>query len=103
MLSGLDSVVSYFETMPFLDFQSDFVNVFGLEPTLYGTSPSKQEITDSIASQIQTYASKCMFDIFLSIFKMDYVGVDSKNLVGKMPHEICKQITNIAMEAKIGN
>ena len=91
MLSGLDSEVIYLGPMTFLDFQLDSVKIFELEPTLYGESPCKQEVTNSITNQIQTYVSNCMFYTFLSICKTDYVGVDRKDSAGKMTHKICKK------------
>jgi len=43
-----------------------------------------------------------MFDTFLSIFKTDSVGVYNKNSAGNMTHEICKQITSIVIEVRVG-
>ena len=102
MSSNTRQVVSYFGPMTFLDCQSDFDEVFGPKPTLYGSTPCKQGIGEDITTQIDAFASKCMFDTFISICKTDYVGVDSKDSVGKMTHKICKQITSIAMEVKTG-
>ena len=76
--------------------------MFGSKPTLCGASPCKQDFDESISNQIDDYASKCMLDSFISICKTDYVGVDSKDSTGKMTHEICKQITSIAMEVRSG-
>ena len=102
MSSGSQSVISYFGLMTFLYCQADFNAVFGSEPIIYGANPCKQDVGENISDQIDAYASKCMFDTFISICKTDYVGVDSKDSAGKMTHEIWKQITSIAMEVRSG-
>ena len=102
MSNGSKSIISYFDPVTFLDCQSDFEALFGLVSTIYGVRPCNQDVGETITSQIQAYASKCMLDTFLSICKTDYVGVDNKDSAGKMTHEICKQIINIATEVRVG-
>ena len=96
------SVISYFDPMTFLDCHSDFEAVLGLAPTLYRASPCKQDVGKTITSQIQAYARKCMLDTFLSICQTDDVRVDNNDYVGKIMHEIFKQITSIVMEVRVG-
>ena len=66
-------IVSYFGAMDFLDNQASFNDVFGVKPALLGCNPTQNDLLD-ISSNVYAYADKCMFDVFLSTCREDYVG-----------------------------
>lgn len=91
---GSSNVTIYFGPMSILDDQPSFQSVFGLKPLLLSSTPPslKENCTRDV---VYGYAEKCIFDIFLTIVRLDYVGTDSAVSEGKMIHEICKKISNL--------
>ena len=51
---------------------------------------SRQDADDT-GSRLRAYADKCMFDIFIDIYKEDYAGSDDGASKSKMVHKICKK------------
>ena len=69
------STISYYDPLTFLDDQSDFTTVFGTKPRIYGHHPNQSD-NGNIRGDLSDYAEKFMFDVFLSICRQDYVGID---------------------------
>ena len=101
-LLGLNSggnsiVISYFGPMSFLDDQKSLASVFGNRPQFLGSDPSRLDTRD-IGDKLRLYADKCMFDVFLNIYRVDYVGTDVGTSDSKMLYEICKKLAKLRME-----
>ena len=70
-----ECVVSYFGPIHFLDDQPSFTSVFGIKPQVLGSNPSRLDV-DKTREEMQDYANKFMFDVFLYIFLEYYVDID---------------------------
>jgi len=49
-------------------------------------------------TRVRDYADKCMLDVFLAIYREDYVGAEDVGSKQKLVHEICKVILDIEQE-----
>ena len=93
--SGIaNSTISYYGLMTYLDYQISFNTVFSTKPRIYSHHPILRDNGD-IKGEISSYAEKCMFDVFLSIYKQDYVGSDNLHSSIKLVHKICKEISSV--------
>ena len=101
---GNSATISYFDPMTFLDDQVYFTSVFGQKPQLFGPNPSRLDVNDG-SEKLRVYAEKYMFDIFLEIYREDYVGTDDGTSDSKIIHEIYKILSKLRIEwrSKVGN
>ena len=101
---GNSATISYFGPMTFLDYQFSFTSVFDPKPQFFGPNSSRLD-TGDISEKIRVYAEKCMFDVFLTICREDYVVTDDGTSDSKMIHEICQRLSKLRMEwrSEVGN
>ena len=89
--------VSYYGALDFLDNQQQFDFTFGMNPLILSASPTSHQSSD-VSTCVRLYADKCMLDIFLEIYRKDYVGGYEAGPKRKLVHEICKRIVLLHQE-----
>ena len=66
-----------------------FFSKFGEEEVLIPSTRIKIS-AKSARDNLDDYSNKCMFDVFLSICKSDYVGDTTKGYENRLVHDIYK-------------
>jgi len=96
------TVVSFFGDIDFLDNQSTFDEVFGKDPVLFNVHLTSGGVAACL-KKVRTYADKLMLDIFLDIFRDNYVVGEDKVSKSKLVHEICKELELLSQFDKSRN
>ena len=92
-------VTSYFGDMDILDDQMAFDKGFDKCPTIVGTRPASGNNV-SCMSRVRNYADGCLLDVFLEVYREDYVGRADTNARKKVVLAIYKTISEITQARK---
>jgi len=84
--------------MEFLKNQSVFKNGFGETPIIQSVNPTSITAVTCL-KHVCLYADRYMLDVFLDIWREDYVGWDKGESAGKLVHKICTKILSLKQES----
>ena len=87
----------YFGSLEFLDTQTTFDVIFGIEPVILDTQLASNNSV-SYLEHIHVYADTYIMDVFLDICRDDYVGGVNNGSKKKLVYEICKSILDIRQD-----
>ena len=91
-------MINYYGGMAFLDDQSSLFSVFKEEIVVISSTPVKIS-AENMRNNLDDYTNKYMLDVFLSVFKLDYVSDTTTNSDNRLVREIYKEIISIKMDS----
>ena len=77
----------------FSDTQSAFDQIFGTQPNIYRDFENNKYVRDAKRA-ITRSIDKCRLDIFIAVFRMDYVGTDNDD-INFYVQEFCNEIASL--------
>ena len=100
--TSADSIISWFGEADFLDNAASFRKEFGNPPIeILPVPPSaahKDSSANPIQRELQRYAQRCMFDVFISLCKADYVGHDTDASDILAVQAVCQKILELKQQ-----
>ena len=94
-------VIKLYVKTNLLDDRGAFITKFvTANPPIYSTEPVKGGVGLSARIAIEDFSARCMFDIFLVVFCLDYVSTYNNVDLALFFTDFCKQIQHLRQSFK---
>ena len=102
---GGNVIISWYGDTDLLDNAAAFVKEFKtLTPPIHSAEPCRTETKQfSPRATIENFAAECMFDVFIGVLRLDYVGTADAVDLTMVCTEICKRIQSLKQSARNAN